>query len=73
MKCKPIKEVIFSYGSIFTYGGKGHSECFVRFDARQIWNCADIGDDLVELWRDNVSVRMGKDVFEKYFRGSEEE
>lgn len=60
--CKPIREFIFTYGQLAI------SDCFIRFDPRQKWNYADIGNDLVEIWRVNISIRINKEMFENRFR-----
>ena len=65
MKCKPKKNDSIAYGATTL------TPCNIFFDARQIWNYSYIGNYLVELWRDNVSIRMEKEVFEKHFRGCE--
>lgn len=62
MRCKPTKQFIHAYDTTKA------TTCFVSFDVRQIWKYAYVGNNLVELWRDNVSVRMEKERFERCFR-----
>ncbi len=62
MRCKPTRQFIFAYNT------KQPTSCFVSFDVRQVWKYSDIGDNLVEVWRDNVSVRMEKERFERCFK-----
>lgn len=70
MKCKPKQ------GFYITYGDKTRACCAINFATTQSWDWYDIGNNLVELCRGNVSATVHRGTFEKHFsideRGEDE-
>lgn len=66
MKCKPIKSFFI------TCGNKTTASCAINFSPTQTWDLYDIGNNLVELYKCDVAVKVHRETFEKLFRLEDE-